>query len=112
MGFLSGLVLGFLSAFLISDIFDSLLGMNYRRVSSRVAQYPSTGDDAGMAKPCPSYAGTPSLVDLGKAICRKRLKLSMSQEGLALDVGLDRSYLSGVERGWFCVIPPSLSLII
>jgi transcriptional regulator with XRE-family HTH domain len=52
-----------------------------------------------MAKPSPTYAGDPSLVALGEAIRRRRLKLGMSQEGLALEVGLDRSYLGGVERG-------------
>jgi transcriptional regulator with XRE-family HTH domain len=52
-----------------------------------------------MAKPSPTYAGDPSLVALGEAIRKRRLKLGMSQEGLALEVGLDRSYLGGVERG-------------
>ena len=52
-----------------------------------------------MAKPSPSHAGDPSLVALGEAIRKRRLKLGLSQEGLALEVGLDRSYLGGVERG-------------
>jgi transcriptional regulator with XRE-family HTH domain len=36
---------------------------------------------------------------LGDAIRRARLALNMSQEGLALESGLDRSYVGGVERG-------------
>jgi transcriptional regulator with XRE-family HTH domain len=52
-----------------------------------------------MAKPSPTYAGDPTLVALGEAIRQRRLKLGLSQEGLALEVGLDRSYLGGVERG-------------
>jgi transcriptional regulator with XRE-family HTH domain len=52
-----------------------------------------------MAKPSPSHAGSPVLVALGKAIRRRRRELGVSQEGLALEIGLDRSYLGGVERG-------------
>jgi transcriptional regulator with XRE-family HTH domain len=52
-----------------------------------------------MAKPSPTHAGDPSLVAIGEAIRRRRLRLGMSQEGLALEVGLDRSYLGGIERG-------------
>jgi len=52
-----------------------------------------------MAKPSPTYADDPSLVALGEAIRQRRLKLGLSQEGLALEVGLDRSYVGGVERG-------------
>ena len=52
-----------------------------------------------MAKPSPTHAGDPALVALGDAIRQRRLKQGMSQEGLALEVGLDRSYLGGVERG-------------
>jgi transcriptional regulator with XRE-family HTH domain len=52
-----------------------------------------------MAKPSPSHAGNPALVALGKAIRQKRRELGISQEGLALETGLDRSYVGGVERG-------------
>lgn len=52
-----------------------------------------------MAKPSPSHRGNRSLVALGLAIRERRLKLGLSQEELALEVGLDRSYLGGVERG-------------
>lgn len=68
-------------------------------VSSPVELYPSTRDDFRMAKPSPSHAGNRSLVALGLAIRERRLKLGLSQEELALEVGLDRSYLGGVERG-------------
>jgi DNA-binding XRE family transcriptional regulator len=53
----------------------------------------------GMAKPSPSYAGDQTLVKLGAAIRKTRVKLGLSQEALAIDSGLDRSYMGGVERG-------------
>jgi len=52
-----------------------------------------------MAKPSPSHAGCPVLVNLGKkvrSICEKK---GLSQESAALASGLDRSYYGGVERG-------------
>lgn len=52
-----------------------------------------------MAKPSPQHAGNPTLVALGDAIRRARIELGMSQEALALHVGLDRSYMGGIERG-------------
>jgi transcriptional regulator with XRE-family HTH domain len=52
-----------------------------------------------MAKPSPTYAGNSALVALGFAIRERRVKMGMSQEKLALEVGLDRSYIGGVERG-------------
>jgi transcriptional regulator with XRE-family HTH domain len=33
------------------------------------------------------------------AIRRRRVKLGRSQEAIALDAGLDRTYYSGIERG-------------
>ena len=53
----------------------------------------------GMAKPSPKYAGEQVLVDLGVAIRRARRGLSLSQEALAAEAGLDRSYMGGIERG-------------
>ena len=53
----------------------------------------------GMAKSSPSYAGDKVLVGLGGAIRAARLNSSLSQEALAVDAGLDRSYVGGVERG-------------
>jgi len=52
-----------------------------------------------MAKPSPTHAGDQVLVDLGVAIRSVRLKLGLSQEALAVDAGLDRSYMGGIERG-------------
>ena len=52
-----------------------------------------------MAKPSPTHAGDQTLVKLGAAIRKTRKKLNLSQEALAIDAGLDRSYMGGIERG-------------
>lgn len=52
-----------------------------------------------MAKPSPSFAGDPALVRLGEAIRRMRKEQALSQELLAVDAGVDRSYMGGIERG-------------
>ena len=52
-----------------------------------------------MAKPSPQFARAPALVALGAAIRRERSGRGLSQELLAVDAGLDRSYMGGVERG-------------
>lgn len=52
-----------------------------------------------MAKPSPKHAKTQVLVDLGVAIRSARTKKGLSQEALAVDANLDRSYMGGVERG-------------
>jgi len=52
-----------------------------------------------MAKPSPTYADDPVLVALGEAIRRARIGIGLSQEELAVDAGLDRSYMGGIERG-------------
>jgi transcriptional regulator with XRE-family HTH domain len=52
-----------------------------------------------MAKPSPSFAGDPALVKIGESIRRVRKELGLSQETLAHDAGVDRSYMGGVERG-------------
>jgi len=52
-----------------------------------------------MAKPSPQYAGDSVLLALGAAIRRARLAKGLSQEALAVDAGLDRSYMGGIERG-------------
>lgn len=41
----------------------------------------------------------PALVRLGKQIRKQREKRGFTQEGFANEVGLDRSYYGGVERG-------------
>lgn len=46
-----------------------------------------------MAQPVPEY------VALGRAVRQIRSERGLSQENLALDAGLDRTYVSGVERG-------------
>ncbi len=52
-----------------------------------------------MAKPSPSYAGDKVLKNLGKAIRSMRSERGLSQEALAVDAELDRSYMGGIERG-------------
>lgn len=52
-----------------------------------------------MAKRSPTYAGDKVLVDLGAAIRRARKAEGLSQEALAVDAQLDRSYMGGIERG-------------
>lgn len=52
-----------------------------------------------MAKPSPSYSGNKQLVALGRTIRDLRLKAGLSQEAFADEVGIDRSYLGGIERG-------------
>lgn len=52
-----------------------------------------------MAKPSPKYAGNNELVALGEAIRNARIAAELSQEALAADAELDRSYMGGVERG-------------
>lgn len=52
-----------------------------------------------MAKPSPSYAGSKELKALGKTIRQMRKELGFSQEAFADEVGIDRSYMGGIERG-------------
>jgi len=52
-----------------------------------------------MAKPSPSHAGDPALTGLGAVIRATRAKVGLSQESLAVDADLDRSYVGGIERG-------------
>ncbi len=52
-----------------------------------------------MAKPSPQFAGDPVLVALGDAIRRARTEAGVSQEALAVDADIDRSYMGGIERG-------------
>jgi transcriptional regulator with XRE-family HTH domain len=54
---------------------------------------------AGMAKPSPTHSGDKILTSLGAAIRRARALKGLSQEQLAVDSGLDRSYFGGIERG-------------
>jgi transcriptional regulator with XRE-family HTH domain len=52
-----------------------------------------------MAKPSPSYAGSKELKALGATIRGLRIDFGYSQESFADEVGIDRSYLGGIERG-------------
>ncbi len=52
-----------------------------------------------MAKPSPNHAGDPALVAVGRAIRKVRVLKDISQEQLANEAGIDRSYMGGVERG-------------
>ncbi len=52
-----------------------------------------------MAKPSPTYAGAKELVALGRVIRDLRLEFDYSQEAFADAVGIDRSYVGGIERG-------------
>jgi transcriptional regulator with XRE-family HTH domain len=52
-----------------------------------------------VAKPSPTHSGAKELKAIGDAIRRLRLSTGMSQEALAYDCGIDRSYLGGIERG-------------
>jgi transcriptional regulator with XRE-family HTH domain len=52
-----------------------------------------------MAKPSPKHSGNEVLVDLGVVIRAARTELGLSQEVLAVDAELDRSYVGGIERG-------------
>ncbi|MBF24799.1 MAG: transcriptional regulator [Pusillimonas sp.] len=52
-----------------------------------------------MAKPSPHYAGDPNLVKIEQAIRKLRTEAGFSQESLAYEAGVDRSYMGGVERG-------------
>jgi transcriptional regulator with XRE-family HTH domain len=47
----------------------------------------------------PRFANDARLVSLGNAIQRARGTLNLSQEELAHRSGLDRSYMSAIERG-------------
>lgn len=54
---------------------------------------------ARVPKKSPKYDGLPALVALGAAVRALRIERGMSQEALAHDAGIDRSYLGGIERG-------------
>jgi transcriptional regulator with XRE-family HTH domain len=52
-----------------------------------------------VAKKSPQHAYDPDLVALGEAIRHYRVQAGLSQETLALEAEIDRSYLGGIERG-------------
>ncbi len=53
----------------------------------------------GVAKPSKKYSGHPNLISIGEAIRTYRKQMGISQEQLAVDADIDRSYLGGIERG-------------
>lgn len=53
----------------------------------------------GMPKPYHSYKKHPELASFGQAVRAFRLETGMSQEALADEAGIDRSYMGGIERG-------------
>lgn len=52
-----------------------------------------------MARPSPTHSGSIDLVALGATIRDIRRDLNLSQEAPANEVGIDRSYMGGIERG-------------
>jgi len=52
-----------------------------------------------MARPSPTHNGSKELASLGKAIRGLRLEVDLSQEALADQAGVDRSYMGSIERG-------------
>jgi transcriptional regulator with XRE-family HTH domain len=59
----------------------------------------SSQEHGGVPRPSPRHASAPELVAFGKAIRKRRLAMGLSQEALAHEAGIDRSYMSSVERG-------------
>jgi transcriptional regulator with XRE-family HTH domain len=53
----------------------------------------------GMPAPSPRFAKDPVLIAFGAAVRCARYEQSLSQEELAHRAGLDRSYMSSIERG-------------
>jgi len=47
----------------------------------------------------PRYALAPELVAFGQTIRKQRLASGLSQEALAHEASIDRSYMSSIERG-------------
>lgn len=52
-----------------------------------------------MPRQSPRHSQAPQLVAFGAAVRERRLELGLSQEALAHEAGIDRSYMSSVERG-------------
>jgi transcriptional regulator with XRE-family HTH domain len=52
-----------------------------------------------MARPSVKHSGNNCLVALGNAIREMRRERNLSQEALAAESELDRSYVGGIERG-------------
>jgi transcriptional regulator with XRE-family HTH domain len=61
--------------------------------------YPSLDDIFRVPSLSKHHHRDPRLLAFGQAIREVRISLGISQEQLALQTGLDRSYMGGVERG-------------
>jgi hypothetical protein len=62
-----------------------------------------------MAKPSPHYAYDPCLLSLGASIRSLRLRRGLSQEQLAHEANIDRSYMGGIElTGGSCALRTGL----
>jgi ribosome-binding protein aMBF1 (putative translation factor) len=77
-----------------------------------VELYPSSSQYLGMAKPSPTHAGSPVLIQLGLKIRSLREAQGLSQESVALGCGLDCSYFGGIERGEHNVAVVNLEKIV
>jgi DNA-binding XRE family transcriptional regulator len=73
--------------------------VSYPGVSYPVVSQAARRQYADVAKPSPSFAGSPVLLKLGVTIRALRLEKGISQEALADIAGIDRSYMGGIERG-------------
>lgn len=56
-------------------------------------------DDGAMPRASPRHAQDPVLVAFGQAVRQARDRVGVSQEELAHQAGIDRSYMSSIERG-------------
>lgn len=52
-----------------------------------------------MAQPSPTHSGRKELVSLGQAVRELRLAKGWSQKAFEDHVGIDHSYIGGIERG-------------
>ena len=68
-------------------------------VSYPVVSSSASSHDFSMAKPSPNHSGNPALTAIGKVVKELRIEAGLSQEALAHDAGIDRSYMGGIERG-------------
>lgn len=53
----------------------------------------------GVPRSSPRHAQAPELLAFGASVRRARLERGLSQEALAHEAGIDRSYMSSIERG-------------
>lgn len=74
-------------------------GLSIVRGRSSVVLLKSLFHHARMPIRSPRYSDEPSLVALGQAIRRVRKIHGISQEALAHQTEIDRSYMSSIERG-------------